>query len=78
MAEKAATSGNPLGRYATWRSEASKAACLAFDGPAFRGLKASAFSSAEQKRAQKGLRILCALYGVLKPYDAIRFGACRW
>ncbi|CAK9004484.1 unnamed protein product [Durusdinium trenchii] len=45
---------------------------LAFDGPAFRGLRASMFSKAEQKQAQASLRILCALYGVLKPYDGIR------
>ncbi|CAK9004391.1 unnamed protein product [Durusdinium trenchii] len=45
---------------------------LAFDGPAFRGLRASMFSKAEQKQAQTSLRILCALYGVLKPYDGIR------
>ncbi|CAK9021916.1 unnamed protein product [Durusdinium trenchii] len=59
-------------RYSKFTSQPSKAACLAFDGPAFRGLRASMFSKAEQKQAQTSLRILCALYGVLKPYDGIR------
>jgi len=59
-------------RYAKFKSQPSKAACLAFDGPAFRGFNASTFSKAEQKSAQESVRILCALYGVLRPYDGIR------
>lgn len=59
-------------RYAKFKSQPSKAACLAFDGPAFRGLNASTFSKAEQKHAQASVRILCALYGVLRPFDSIR------
>merc|ERR1719476_1171817 len=59
-------------RYRTFASQPKKQACLAFDGPAFRGLSAGDFSEAEQKFAQSHIRILCGLYGVLRPYDDIR------
>mmetsp|Transcript_53412 Transcript_53412/g.95851 ORF Transcript_53412/g.95851 Transcript_53412/m.95851 type:complete len:270 (+) Transcript_53412:22-831(+) len=59
-------------RYAKFSSQPSKAACLAFDGPAFRGLSAGDFSQADQKIAQGSIRILCGLYGVLRPLDSIR------
>ncbi|CAJ1364294.1 unnamed protein product [Effrenium voratum] len=59
-------------RFANFKKQPSKAACLAFDGPAFRGLGAKDFSKAEEKLAQSSIRILCALYGVLRPYDCIR------
>ncbi|CAE7481814.1 unnamed protein product [Symbiodinium natans] len=59
-------------RFAKFKAQPSKAACLAFDGPAFRGFAAKGFSKADEKHAQRSVRILCALYGVLKPYDLIR------
>mmetsp|Transcript_40535 Transcript_40535/g.94122 ORF Transcript_40535/g.94122 Transcript_40535/m.94122 type:complete len:267 (+) Transcript_40535:118-918(+) len=59
-------------RYAKFKAQPSKVACLAFDGPAFRGLGAKDFSKEDEKHAQKSIRILCALYGVLRPYDQIR------
>jgi len=59
-------------RFAKFKAQPSKAACLAFDGPAFRGFAAKSFSKADEKQAQASVRILCALYGVLKPYDLIR------
>jgi len=59
-------------RYAKFQSQVSKPACLAFDGPAFRGLAAGDFSQADYKEAQGCIRILCGLYGVLKPLDSIR------
>eukprot|EP00439_Symbiodinium_sp_Y106_P086388 s383_g32.t3 len=58
--------------FAKFKAQPSKAACLAFDGPAFRGFAAKSFSKADEKQAQASVRILCALYGVLKPYDLIR------
>ncbi|CAE7386526.1 yaaA [Symbiodinium sp. CCMP2456] len=59
-------------RFAKFKAQPSKASCLAFDGPAFRGFAAKSFSKADEKQAQASVRILCALYGVLKPYDLIR------
>eukprot|EP00929_Paragymnodinium_shiwhaense_P117497 TRINITY_DN8815_c0_g1_i1.p1 TRINITY_DN8815_c0_g1~~TRINITY_DN8815_c0_g1_i1.p1 ORF type:complete len:268 (-),score=102.12 TRINITY_DN8815_c0_g1_i1:393-1196(-) len=59
-------------RYQQWDKTPAKAAALAMDGPAFRGLDAGAFSEAEKKKAQDKVRILSGLYGVLKPFDAIR------
>jgi len=51
--------------------EATRAAALMYDGPAFKGLNAHDFSDGEMKFAQSHLRILSGLYGVLRPYDAI-------
>lgn len=59
-------------RYSGFEKQTPKQACLAFDGPAFRGLKAEDFSPKEQAFAQKHLRILSGLYGVLRPYDNIK------
>lgn len=59
-------------RYKNFHRQQAKQACLAFDGPAYKGLQAEDFSAAEQAYAQKHLRILCGLYGVLRPYDDIR------
>merc|ERR1711988_951343 len=42
------------------------------DGPAFRGFDGASMSPAERKVAQSKVRIPSGLYGVLKPYDAIR------
>merc|ERR1719446_859422 len=59
-------------RYQSWDKLPHKAACLAMDGPAFRGFDGGSLSAAERKIAQSKVRILSGLYGVLKPYDAIR------
>jgi len=59
-------------RYRNWEKTPSKAACLAFDGPAFRGFDGSSLSQSERQIAQKRVRILSGLYGVLKPFDAMR------
>lgn len=59
-------------RYQNWDKNARKAACLAMDGPAYRGFDGSTLSAAERSVAQQKVRILSGLYGVLKPYDAIR------
>ncbi|CAE8594909.1 unnamed protein product, partial [Polarella glacialis] len=45
---------------------------LAFDGPAYRGLRANDFKEADRSVAQGCIRILCGLYGVLRPFDLIR------
>eukprot|EP00928_Gymnodinium_smaydae_P064230 TRINITY_DN47625_c0_g1_i1.p1 TRINITY_DN47625_c0_g1~~TRINITY_DN47625_c0_g1_i1.p1 ORF type:complete len:274 (-),score=41.70 TRINITY_DN47625_c0_g1_i1:115-936(-) len=59
-------------RYQKWEKNQCKAACLAMDGPAYRGFDGSSLSPTERKVAQGTVRILSGLYGVLKPFDAIR------
>jgi uncharacterized protein len=50
----------------------AKQALLAFKGDVYTGIDAESFSSQEFKFAQKHLRILSGLYGVLKPLDLIQ------
>ncbi len=50
----------------------AKQAALVFNGDTYVGLKASTFSKADMKYAQKHLRILSGLYGLLRPLDLIQ------
>ena len=50
----------------------SKQAILAFDGGVYSGLSAHEFSENDLDFAQKHLRILSGLYGILKPLDLIQ------
>eukprot|EP00242_Pyramimonas_sp_CCMP2087_P010277 CAMPEP_0198213456 /NCGR_PEP_ID=MMETSP1445-20131203/28881_1 /TAXON_ID=36898 /ORGANISM="Pyramimonas sp., Strain CCMP2087" /LENGTH=319 /DNA_ID=CAMNT_0043888107 /DNA_START=94 /DNA_END=1053 /DNA_ORIENTATION=- len=59
-------------RYTNFDALAEKHAMLAFDGPAYKGLGAPEFTEADISFAQDHLRILCGLYGVLRPLDAVR------
>lgn len=59
-------------RYQSWETNACKAACLAMDGPAYRGFDGHSLSVKERQVAQRKVRILSGLYGQLKPFDAIR------
>jgi len=59
-------------RYKNFSKQDPKQAALAFDGPAYRGLQAEDFNNVDQKYAQQTIRILCGLYGVLRPYDQIK------
>ncbi len=63
-------------RYQTWRRpftvENAKQALLAFNGEVFRGLGAWGFSEEQLQVAQKRLRILSGVYGVLRPLDLIQ------
>lgn len=53
-------------------SGAARAAVLGFNGDAYQGLAArSRFRTADFTEAQKTLRILSGLYGVLRPLDAM-------
>jgi cytoplasmic iron level regulating protein YaaA (DUF328/UPF0246 family) len=61
-----------LDRYKQFDAQAQKQAAFAFDGPAFRGLAASRFTSADLDFAQDHLRILSGVYGVLRPCDLVR------
>jgi cytoplasmic iron level regulating protein YaaA (DUF328/UPF0246 family) len=59
-------------RYQEWDANPRKAACLAMDGLAYRGFDGESLSPKERSVAQEKVRILSGLYGVLRPYDAIR------
>ena len=50
----------------------AKQAVLAFKGDVYTGLDAESFNSKEFKFAQKHLRILSGLYGLLRPLDYIQ------
>lgn len=50
----------------------SKQAVFAFNGDTYTGLDIHSFSTREIKVAQKSLRILSGLYGILKPMDLIQ------
>jgi cytoplasmic iron level regulating protein YaaA (DUF328/UPF0246 family) len=62
-------------RYHDWNIEHSlsnsRQAIIAFKGAVFQGLMAEDFSKNQLDFAQKHLRILSGLYGVLKPLDLI-------
>lgn len=53
-------------------SKPSKPCIFAYAGPAFQGLKASECSEATLTYLQNNLRILDAVYGVLRPLDRIQ------
>ncbi|OWZ18214.1 hypothetical protein PHMEG_0007743 [Phytophthora megakarya] len=57
---------------ATSPSETLKQAALAFNGPAYQGLEAHNLSDSDLHFAQTHLRILCGLYGALRPLDLIQ------
>ncbi len=52
--------------------ENAKQAILAFNGDVYLGLEAATFNKRDLNFAQKHLRILSGLYGVLKPMDLIQ------
>ena len=62
-------------RYTRWslplNEDNAKQAILAFNGHAYSGLKADNFNENDFDFAQKHLRILSGLYGILKPLDLI-------
>ena len=62
-------------RYATWSPEHSipsaRQAILAFNGDVYQGLHAQSFEARDFTDAQKTLRILSGLYGLLRPLDLI-------
>jgi cytoplasmic iron level regulating protein YaaA (DUF328/UPF0246 family) len=49
--------------------ETARPAILAFDGDVYRGLDAASFNQRDFTHAQKVLRVLSGLYGVLRPLD---------
>ncbi len=63
-------------RYAAWKKpfgrKNARPAVLAFNGDAYRGLRAWEFSGRDLSWAQRHLRILSGLHGVLRPLDLIQ------
>ncbi|MGK0499206.1 MAG: cytoplasmic iron level regulating protein YaaA (DUF328/UPF0246 family) [Oceanicoccus sp.] len=63
-------------RFQSWQppfdADNAKQAVLAFKGDVYTGLDAESFSSKDYKFAQKHLRILSGLYGLLRPLDYIQ------
>ncbi len=63
-------------RYANWQTPFDRGnarqAIFAFKGDVYLGLQAEHFSSADLDFAQKHLRILSGLYGVLRPLDLMQ------
>jgi len=63
-------------RFANWHTPFTrtnaKQAVLAFKGDVYRGLDVESFSADDFRFAQKHLRILSGLYGVLRPLDLIQ------
>ena len=59
-------------RYHSWSDQLVVPAVLAFDGPAYKGLQAEDMDDASLRYLQGHLRILCGLYGVLRPLDALK------
>ena len=63
-------------RFQKWskehRKNSSKQAITAFKGDVYGGLKAWNFNQTDFEYAQKHLRILSGLYGILKPLDLIQ------
>ena len=63
-------------RYKSWNvkheSKNSKQAILAFKGDVYEGIRAWEFKKEDFAYAQKNLRVLSGLYGLLKPLDLIQ------
>ena len=64
-------------RYQSWSASKkvsvdSKPSMLVFKGDVYQGLKAEDLSKSEMKFAQKHLRILSGLYGILRPLDVMK------
>ena len=65
-----------VARYASWSKkftpDNSRPAMLAFDGDVYEGLDARSLSARQLDWAQKHLRILSGLYGLLRPLDLMQ------
>ena len=63
-------------RFSSWSppftTANAKQAVLTFNGLAYEGLAADRYSAADFTTAQKSLRILSGLYGILRPLDLIQ------
>lgn len=58
-------------RFQAWEETPRKPAALLYDGEAYRKLDAPSLDADDRRFAQRHLRLLSGLYGVLRPYDLI-------
>jgi cytoplasmic iron level regulating protein YaaA (DUF328/UPF0246 family) len=60
-------------QFAAWSTDpaAQSPAVESFLGDIYSGLQVASFSAADRKHADKHLRILSGLYGILRPFDGI-------
>lgn len=65
-----------VARYESWKRpftpKNAKQAVLAFDGDVYDGLDAKTMNKTQLNQAQKQLRILSGLYGILRPLDLMQ------
>ena len=65
-----------LERYASWQTQVQKAnakqALLAFKGDIYSGIEVDSYQLKDFEFAQKHMRILSGLYGILRPLDLIQ------
>lgn len=65
-----------VARYGSWKrpftAKNAKQAVLAFDGDVYDGLSAKTMTKTQLAQAQKCLRILSGLYGLLRPLDLMQ------
>lgn len=65
-----------VGRFKTWNkkftAKNAKQSVLAFKGDVYTGLDAESFTSKDFSFAQKHLRVLSGLYGLLRPLDLMQ------
>ena len=59
-------------RYAGWSTAAEKAAIFSFHGHAYKALDWPSLKPEQLAYVERHLRVLCGLYGVLRPTDAIK------
>jgi len=59
-------------RFSQFEAQDARMAIGAFEGMAYKGLEAPTLATGQLDYLQSNLRILCGLYGVLRPYDEIR------
>ena len=63
-------------RYQSWKASKTQSddskPLMVFKGDVYQGLEAETLNTQDMKFAQKHLRILSGLYGILKPLDVIR------
>ncbi len=59
-------------RFATWKSAPVKQAIFAYNGDVYDGLNAGSLTVPQLEFAQKNLRIISGLYGLLRPLDGIK------
>jgi cytoplasmic iron level regulating protein YaaA (DUF328/UPF0246 family) len=58
-------------QFAAWGTGAQGAAVESFLGDIYSGLQVAAFTARDREHADRHLRILSGLYGILRPFDAI-------